>query len=59
VKQKFHELLDEYKPKYEVKGTKEVAYVPKKDGNQGGNQGGSDNQGGGNNDQGGNDEIEG
>ena len=57
VKQKFHELLDEYKPKYEVKGTKEVAYVSKKDGN-GGNTGGSDNQGGGN-DQGGNDEIEG
>ena len=57
VKQKFHELLDEYKPKYEVKGTKEVAYVSKKDGN-GGNTGGSDNQGGGDNG-GGNDEIEG
>lgn len=56
VKQKFHELLDEYKPKYEVKGTKEVAYVSKKDGN-GGNTGGSDNQGGDNG--GGNDEIEG
>ena len=58
VKQKFHELLDEYKPKYEVKGTKEVAYVSKKDGN-GGNTGGSDNQGGGDNGGGGNDEIEG
>lgn len=58
VKQKFHELLDEYKPKYEVKGTKEVAFVPKKDGNNGGNTGGSDNQGGGDNG-GGNDEIEG
>ena len=57
VKQKFHELLDEYKPKYEVKGTKEVAYVSKKDGN-GGSTGGSDNQGGGDNG-GGNDEIEG
>ena len=57
VKQKFHELLDEYKPKYEVKGTKEVAYVSKKDGN-GGNTGGSDNQGGGDNG-GNNDEIEG
>ena len=57
VKQKFHELLDEYKPKYEVKGTKEVAYVSKKDGNDTTNTGGSDNQGGDNG--GGNDEIEG
>ena len=56
VQKKFHDLLDEYKPKYEVKGTKEVAYVPKKDGN--GGTGGSDNQGGGDNG-GGNDEIEG
>jgi len=30
VKQKFHELLGTFNPKYEVKGTKEVAYVAKK-----------------------------
>jgi len=54
VQKKFHELLDEYKPKYEVKGIKEVAYVAKGNGN-----GGSDNQGGGSDTGGGNDEIEG
>lgn len=42
VQTKFHELLAEYKPKYEVKGVKEIAYVQKKgsedttDSNQGG-----------------------
>lgn len=39
VQQKFHELLQEYKPKYEVKDIKEVAYVAKK-GSDGGQQGG-------------------
>ena len=29
VQQKFHELLQDYKPKYEVKGTVERAYVAK------------------------------
>ena len=51
VQQKFHELLQEYKPKYEVKDIKEVAYVPKKDSASGGgttNQGDSTDQGGGN-----------
>ena len=32
VQKKFHELLQEYKPKYEVKDIKEVAYIAKKDG---------------------------
>ena len=49
VQKKFHELLAEYKPKYEVKGTKEIPYLQKKtdEGTQGtgddnqGNQGGS------------------
>ena len=58
VQKKFHELRDEYKPKYEVKGIKEVAYVAKGDGTGGNQGGGSDNQGGGDNG-GGNDEIEG
>ena len=51
VQKKFHELLAEYKPKYEVKGTKEIPYLQKKtgedddtgddnQGNQGGNGGG-------------------
>lgn len=62
VQQKFHELLGDYKPKYQVKGIVERAYVEKKDseeepadggqnggqGNNGGNTGG-DNGGGGNN----------
>jgi hypothetical protein len=46
VQQKFHEKLQEYKPKYQVKDVKEVAYVPKKDGTGANtNTGGSDNQG--------------
>jgi hypothetical protein len=41
VQKKFHELLDDYKPKYEVKGIKEVPYVAK-----GGNtEGGGTNEG--------------
>jgi len=56
--QKFTELLEAEGCNVERKGTKEVAYVPKKDGN-GGNTGGSDNQGGGSDTGGGNDEIEG
>lgn len=50
VQKKFHELLAEYKPKYNVKDIKEVAYIPKKDAEQGSTdnpeQGGSDNGGG-------------
>ena len=46
VQQKFHELLGEYKPKYEVKGIVEKAYVAKKDGTGTDNTG--DNTGGGN-----------
>lgn len=44
VQKKFHELLAEYKPKYNVKDIKEVAYIPKKDAEQGG-QGTGDNTG--------------
>lgn len=41
VQKKFHELLEDYKPKYEVKGIKEVPYVAK-----GGNtEGGGNNEG--------------
>lgn len=36
VQKKFHELLADYKPKYNVKDIKEVAYIPKKDAEQGG-----------------------
>ena len=43
VQKKFHELFATHKPKYEVKGTKEVAYVQKK----GSDAGGGDNSGGG------------
>ena len=56
VQQKFHEKLAEYSPKYTVKDTKEVAYVPKKDSTAqpgggsntsgGGNSGGQDTGGG-------------
>lgn len=35
VKQKFHELLAEFKPKYEVKDTKEVEYVQRKNSDMG------------------------
>ena len=47
VKQKYHELLAGYKPKYEVKGTVEKAYVEKKDGSSsdGSDNGGSDGDG--------------
>lgn len=42
VQQKFHELLQDYKPKYEVKGIVERAYVERKDGEGGGSdQGGN------------------
>ena len=54
VQKKFHELLAEYKPKYNVKDIKEVAYIPKKDAEQGG-QGTGDNTG----DNGGGDDLEG
>lgn len=56
VQQKLHEKLQEYKPKYQVKETKEVAYVPKKDStatggsSTGSEQGGGDNTGGGSGD---------
>ena len=43
VQKKFHELFATHKPKYEVKGTKEVAYVQKKtttDSTQTGDNGG-------------------
>lgn len=47
VKQKFHELLGTFNPKYEVKGTKEVAYVAKKtDGGSTDNTGGGGEGGG-------------
>lgn len=51
VQSKFNELLQEFKPSAHAVGTEEKAYVPKKDGEQGGNtqQGG----GSGNNNQGG------
>ena len=42
VQQKFHELLGEYKPKYQVKGIVERAYVERKDGSQQGDNGGTD-----------------
>lgn len=59
VQKKFHELLAEYKPKYNVKDIKEVAYIPKKDAEQGG-QGTGDNTGdNGGNDNGGGDDLEG
>ena len=52
VKQKFHELLSEFKPKYEVKGVVEKAYVAKtgeneneNSGNQGGNNPGTNDDG--------------
>ena len=46
VQQKFHELLGEYKPKYQVKGIVERAYVERKDGEGGGNTNtGGDNGG--------------
>jgi len=51
VKQKFHELLSEFKPKYEVKGVVEKAYVAKtgenenENGNQGGNNPGTNDDG--------------
>ena len=48
VQQKFHELLQDYKPKYEVKGIMERAYVERKDGEGGG----SDQGGNGGTDQG-------
>ena len=47
VQQRFHELLQEYKPKYEVKDIKEVAYVPKKDSTSEGGSTDPDQQGGG------------
>lgn len=56
VQKKFHELLAEYKPKYNVKDIKEVAYIPKKDAEQGG-QGSGDN--GGDNNGGSGDDLEG
>ena len=48
VQQKFHDLLADYKPKYQVKGIVERAYVERKDGSGGGstNTGGGDNTGG-------------
>ena len=59
VQKKFHELLAEYKPKYEVKGTKDVPYVTKTNSGNGGE--GGDNQGdqGGDNGGGGNSDLEG
>ena len=53
VQKKFHELFATHNPKYEVKGTKEVAYVQKKGsddntqtgGNTGGNTQGGDLEG--------------
>lgn len=59
VQQKLHEKLQEYKPKYQVKETKVVAYVPKKDStatgdsSTGSEQGGGDNGGNGGSGEGG------
>lgn len=49
VKQKFHELLADYKPKYQVKDTVERPYVEKKDGSgsDSDDNGGSDDNNGG------------
>lgn len=49
VQKKMHELLADYKPKYEVKGVKEVPYVARTNGDGGDDQGdnGGDNGGGG------------
>lgn len=61
VQQKFHELLQDYKPKYEVKDIKEVAYVPKKDsasGDGGSTEGGGSTDQGGDNQQGGGSNME-
>ena len=59
VQQKFHELLGEYKPKYEVKGIVEKAYVAKKDGTgTGDNTGEGGNTGGGNTGGGDNENLE-
>ena len=52
VQQKFHELLQDYKPKYEVKGIVERAYVERKDGEGGGSDGTGGNGGNGGTDQG-------
>lgn len=57
VQKKFHELLADYKPKYNVKDIKEVAYIPKKDGEQGSTD--NPEQGGSDNGDNGNDDIEG
>lgn len=54
VQQKFHELLQDYKPKYEVKGIVERAYVERKDG-----EGGSDGTGSGGGTDGGDENLEG
>lgn len=43
VQKKFHELLDDYKPKYEVKGIKEVPYVAKGGNTEGGGTNGNEN----------------
>lgn len=50
VQQKFHELLQDYKPKYEVKGIVERAYVERKDGEGGSSDGTGGNGGNGGND---------
>ena len=54
VQKKFHELLAEYKPKYEVKGIVERAYVERKDG-----EGGGSDQGGNGGTDGGDENLEG
>ena len=60
VQQKFHELLADYKPKYQVKGIVERAYVERKDSSDGsGDNGGSNDNGGGNGGQGQGDDNEG
>ena len=47
VQTKFHELLAEYKPKYNVKGTKEIPYVARtENGNGGSGSGDNGSQGG-------------
>ena len=50
VQKKFHELLGDYKPKYQVKGIVEKDFVAASEGGNGNQNGGQNNGGGGNGD---------
>jgi hypothetical protein len=58
VQKKFHELLADYKPKYQVKGIVERDYVERKDGDEPGD-GGNGNGGSDGGDNGGDENLEG